>query len=358
MLKHYPEQYIEPTVKVIDTLSLTGKPNIVGSASDRTILYSADLDMNEEVSWSSGIPHKFKNIVESLEEMRDVRVTDIKAGIVPCWNVMEEAHLTKGVVLGYNYQKYLDQLEKLYDEKIITKDEYQEAKPLIKEHPSPLEFLVAKKALRFGLVRWTPKDIESGFVKLRDGTTLDLATALQQPSTVKIDVVVWIENRFVDVEALYFIRKNGRLLVETTPEEIKQGIKESLLVLAHEQNWMKVAKRLYSLAKRDKATTILDNLREKVFNTQLGILYSVLSDAKSLDDLREEGITDKEKERIRQETDGFRSRLALITLPPLLKPVDPFSKGFIAKMEGVLQPRVKEVLTSMRLLPIPKKWLP
>lgn len=358
MLKHYPKQYIEPVVEIIKTLSLSGKPVVIGSSADRTILYSVDLDLNDNPTWSPELPKKFKKVVEKLEDMKDVRVTDLKAGIVLEWNLLEMAHLTKGVVLNYNYEKVLVQLESLHDRKIITDEEYKEAKPLIKPHPTPLEFLIAKKTVRYGVVRWTPKDVEVGFVKLRNGTTLSFTDALQQPTIVKLDIVIWIENRFVECEILYNILKNGIPINTATLEEVRQGIKESILVFSHEQNWMKVAKRMYSLAKLDKAITIQNRLRNYIFNTDLGRLYSVLSDAKSLDDLREEGVTQKEKARIYQETDGFRQRLALITLPPLLKPVDPFSKNFISKLATILQPRVKSSLISLNLIPLPKKWLP
>jgi len=320
------------------------------------VLYSADLDILDTVEWSPGLPRKFKGIVDDLENRKDVRITDIKAGIVPEWNILENAHLTKGVVLNYNHETALDHLKGLSERKIITEDEYEESKALLKPHPSPLQFLVAKKALRFGLVRWTPKDVNSGFVKLRDGTTLSLNDALQHKAIAKIDVVAWIENRFVEAEVVYKITKNGVTLYED--EDIQQGIKESLLVFASEHNWMKVAKRMYSLAKQNEATTIQRRLREDIFNSDLGRIYSVLSDAQSLDVLKDEGVTAKEKERIHQETDGFRGRLALVTLPPLLKPIDPFSRGFADRLDGILQPRVKETLQKLNLLPVPKKWLP
>lgn len=329
---------------------------ILGSGADRMVLYSADLDILDTVEWSPGLPRKFKGIVDDLENRKDVRITDIKAGIVPEWNILENAHLTKGVVLNYNHETALDHLKGLSERKIITEDEYEESKALLKPHPSPLQFLVAKKALRFGLVRWTPKDVNSGFVKLRDGTTLSLNDALQHKAIAKIDVVAWIENRFVEAEVVYKITKNGVTLYED--EDIQQGIKESLLVFASEHNWMKVAKRMYSLAKQNEATTIQRRLREDIFNSDLGRIYSVLSDAQSLDVLKDEGVTAKEKERIHQETDGFRGRLALVTLPPLLKPIDPFSRGFADRLDGILQPRVKETLQKLNLLPVPKKWLP
>lgn len=356
MRKHFPQQYIEPTVELVNAMSISGNPLILGSGADRTVLYSADLDIMDTVDWSPGLPRKFKGIVDSLESRKDVRITDIKAGLIPEWNILESAHLTRGVVLNYNHETALDQLKGLNDRKIITDEEYDDSKALLKPHPSPLQFLVAKKALRFGLVRWTPKDVDVGFVKLRNGTTLGLADALQHRTIAKIDVVAWIENRFVESEVVYKIQKNGIPLVED--EDVQQGLKESMLVFASEHNWMKVAKRMYSLAKQGGASTILRKLRDDVFNSDLGRIYSVLSDAQSLEVLKDEGVSAKEKERIHQETDGFRGRLALVTLPPLLKPIDPFSKGFADRLDGILQPKVKETLQKLNLLPLPKKWIP
>ena len=358
MLKQYPVQYTEPVREVIDTLSITQSPTILGSAADRTIIYAADLDIRDNVNWSSAFPRRFQNLVYRLEHKTDMRVTDIKAGVIHEWNILENAYVTKGVVMNYNCDQALDKMKSLYDRMIINKEEFESGKHLLIHHPSPLQFLVAQKALRFGLVRWTPKDVAHGFVTLRDGTKLRLGDALLQRSIVKVDIIAWVESRFIECEAVYNINKDGRSLVLTTPEEIKQGIKESLLIFASEHNWMKVAKRMYSLSKMDNATTIQECLRKYIFNAEIGRLYSILSDAQSLQVLKEESVTKEDEERIHRETDGFRGRLSTITIPALLKPVDPFSKGFVEKLDKVLQPLVKTSLSSLKLLPLPKKWLP
>jgi len=357
MDKVFPQQYIEPTVELLDTMSLSGKPEVLGSAADRTILYSADLDAHDTVAMSSDLPKRFQKMVATLAEKKDTRITDIKAGIVPEWNILEEGHLTKGVVMGYNATSARERLEGLTKRGIVSKEEYKEALPMLVDDPSPIQFLNAKKALRYGVVRWTPKAVRMGFVKLRDGTTLSLEDAMNQKTIVKVDVIMWIENRFVECEMLYNIKKNGKFVVAESPKDIKQGIKESLLIYASQGNWMKVAKRMYSLSRLEKNTKAQEALRQKVFNTDLGRLYSVMSDARSLEDLKEAGVGSTDKERINYETDGFRGRLALVTLPPLIKPVDPFTKGFADKIEGVLQPRVKEVLKSLHYLPLPSKWV-
>jgi len=354
--KEFPEHFIAPAVHLLRDLSLSGDPTVLGSGSDRAVLYSADLDAMDTAPLTPDTPARFKEKIQHLEGMKDVRIGDIKSGILPEWNILEEAHVTKGKVLGYNAEVATERLDALKARRIITEAEYKESIRLLKPKPSPLELLIAQKAMRFGIVRWTPKDVKAGFVKLRDGTTLGLYDAMKQKTITKVDVVTWMESRFVECEMVYLFTLKGKPIVTLKPPEVRQGLKESLLIYAGEGNWMKVAKRLYSLARQDEATTIQANLREVIFNSDYGRLYSILSDAETLKTLEEEGITKEEKEHVKQETDGFRARLALVTLPPFIKPIDPFSADFIEKVRTTLQTGVKKALVHLNLLPIPGKW--
>jgi hypothetical protein len=90
-------------------------------------------------------------------------------------------------------------------------------------------------------------------VKLRDGTTLSFEDAILQKTPPKVDLVAWIENRFVECEMLYFLKIKGKTIVETDQACVERGIKESLLTFASEGNWMKVAKRMYSLCPPPKS---------------------------------------------------------------------------------------------------------
>ena len=354
--KEFPEHFVAPAVRLLRDLSLSGDPTVLGSGSDRTILYSADLDAMDTAPLTPENVTRFKEKIKRLDGMKDVRIGDIKAGILPEWNILEDAHATKGKVLGYNAAAAIERLDSLKARGIVTETEYKESVALLKPKPSVLEFLIAQKALRFGIVRWTPADVKAGFVKLRDGTTLGLEEAMKQKTITKVDVVTWMEGRFVECEMVYLFTIKGKLIVTMKPPEVKQGLKESLLIYAGEGNWMKVAKRLYSLARLDGATTIQTRLRETVFNSDYGRLYSILTDAETLKTLEEEGISKEEKEYVKQETDGFRARLALVTLPPFIKPVDPFSANFIEIIRRTLQTGVKQALVSLGLLPIPGKW--
>jgi hypothetical protein len=354
----FPEHFAEPTVKVLRLMSLSGKPEILGSASDRLVLYSADIDAVDKVEWKPEYPRVIRERIRILHNTPNVRIGDIKGGIVPEWNILSGGHFTKGKVLGYNAAEAREKVHNLFSRKIITKEELDTALKLLVPHPSGLEFLVAQKELRFGIVRWTPKDIAVGFVKLRDGTTLSLETAMLQPTIFKIDLVFWDNDRFIDCEMLYRFIQKGKKVVEESPEVLRRNIKESIVIFAAQQNWMKVAKRLYLLAKADRATTIQDNLRDLIFNSDFGRLYAILSDAETLVTLKEEGVTEEEKKHIHQETDAMRERLAKVTLPSFLKVHDPFSKVFIHTIQTHLQPGIKKVLVGLKLIPIPKKWQP
>ena len=162
--KEFPEHFIAPAVHLLRDLSLSGDPTVLGSGSDRTVLYSADLDAMDTAPLTPDTPARFKEKIQHLEGMKDVRIGDIKSGILPEWNILEEAHVTKGKVLGYNAEAAKERLDALRGRHIITEAEYKESIRLLKPKPSPLEFLIAQKAMRFGIVRWTPKDVKAGFV--------------------------------------------------------------------------------------------------------------------------------------------------------------------------------------------------
>jgi hypothetical protein len=157
---------------------------------------------------------------------------------------------------------------------------------------------------------------------------------------------------------LYRFIHKGRKVVEDNPEALRRSIKESMLIFASQRNWMKVAKRMYLLAKADNATTIQTALRDKIFNSDYGRLYAILSDAETLATLVEEGVTKEEKEHIHEEREAMRVRLSKVTLPSFLKPHDPYGTVFIHTIQTHLQPGIKKVLLDLKLIPIPKKWQP
>jgi len=69
--------------KVFNLMSLTGKYNMVGSASLKSIYYSSDIDLNEldNSDTSKSIYEKFKHIFEVCKSDKKYFITDFKCGL-------------------------------------------------------------------------------------------------------------------------------------------------------------------------------------------------------------------------------------------------------------------------------------
>lgn len=99
-----------------------------------------------------------------------------------------------------------------------------------------------------GAARWTPKDVLSGSVKLSKGA-LDLGTACAQPALCKVDAVAFIPatGRFTEISMIYMFLGFPETHGLAGPS-FEQGLKSDILALEKEGNWLKVCKRMRSLA--------------------------------------------------------------------------------------------------------------
>ena len=105
---------------------------------------------------------------------------------------------------NYNHKHTQSQLQGLHAKGIITDEELKEASSLLQPHPSFAERVKIKKLLRFGVLRWTPKDILRGYLTLRDGSRFPLQQVFEDGSVTKLDVVAWIKDKFIEFSMLYF----------------------------------------------------------------------------------------------------------------------------------------------------------
>ena len=80
--KIYPNQYDKAVRAVLELMSISGHPLLVGSSSDRQVLYSADFDGWDECEYTTQSTKIFKNSIKSIESLKSLRVGDIKVGQV------------------------------------------------------------------------------------------------------------------------------------------------------------------------------------------------------------------------------------------------------------------------------------
>jgi hypothetical protein len=323
--KEYPTNYPADAVAILDGMSLDGKGKnveLVGSQALRSQIYAGDYDANDFASGSlDHLASLFSEMVRRLSKM-DVFVGDIKAGVVPEWDVMGSSLVHNGAVANYNAETSRSKVRQLRKASIITPTEEKEYLAVLKDTPSPVDLVIAKNTIKPHIVRWTMKEAIEGKKTLQNGSVYTLQDAFASRGSVKVDVVGWIQNnRYTDFAMIYFLTSpsgsNGKKLY--SPVQFEDEIKESILYYTSTKNYFKVLKREFSLAKFKGETKKMEELSE-VLNHDLGRIYHVLGDIKTLIALFTETQTKpRSLADVRLELDQFKARMSNIALEPFLK---------------------------------------
>jgi hypothetical protein len=311
--KIFPSAYPDDVLDIIKHLSISDMKGIavMGSMSLRSQQYAGDYDLLDvaEGHYKSNdlaidaYVRKFQQIVKHFLHRKDCYIGDIKSGEVPEWKIVPDTFKE------YKFAQSVKKLKELYDKSIISKQEYEDSKALLKRTPSTSSFIMMQRSIKFHIIRWTPKEVLGGAKKLPDGRTYWLKDALASPSLTKIDIIAFVQNsRFTDFSCIYILQNDGRVLNKIDTERIEDGIEDDIAYYSNEGNWFKVAKRLFSLARITKDNIRLEKLND-ILNSDLGRLYSIVSDANTILYLLE-NETEIPIDKIRYELDQFRQRIS------------------------------------------------
>lgn len=243
---------------VFDIISLNGKYKIIGSSNLKNIKYNSDFDLQEFYENKKGniksIVKYFQSIYKKLDAPDSYSyITDFKAGL-------------------------------------DSNDE-------------PL--------------KWTKQEIIKNKKKLKNNKYIDLETAIQQKATIKIDVITFINNTFIEISENYYIRignkSNFEFDKETNKDTIIQSIKQSQLEEVKDDNYNKALKRMFSgLMISNKKSHKLKILVD-FFNSSSGILNKARSDLDVLILLLEKNI-DVKFEHFMQALDNIKYNISYNTI--------------------------------------------
>lgn len=367
--KNFPSDYPSDIVKLITKMAVDVK-NVVmgGSSSVRAIAYPADYD---GVDTTKVISEKdFKDVIARLMTTKDVCIGDIKCGVLKEYEVISpSAKIVKGKVVGYNFLDSQTKLETLRDEGMISKAEYDYARPLLKERMTPLELLKAQKEIKFHIVRWKPSEVLKGVVKLRRGDYL-LKDGLVSEGMCKVDAIGYVSNNlFKDFSMIY---SRGE---ETKKGNLLNALQSDVLYYSETGEYFKALKRMFSIDRLLKKDKEVERLLP-IFNGDLGVLYSLRADCQTLVYLAENAEA-LPLEKIRYEIDMFKDRIShLYTIKGIVKKENalieqinrltsvPSTKlkasleRFIEGIDKLLDTYTKEEMKTLSLLPIPASYLP
>jgi hypothetical protein len=330
----FPEQFSAPLRKLLEAVSF-GPPDVMGSAGDHRAMYSVDYDLLEFVPLRGKATVKaFQKKVATLASKHCI--TDIKCGEVSEWNLLQ----TK----TYDQQKELAHLHRLWQEKVITDAEKKEGEALLKEKLTTAERVAARKHLRFGVLRWTPKEVAAGVKETRLDKPIRLEDAMKSKGITKVDVLAWVKDKYVEVSnIILWTNRSGKPYAHIP--EVTRSLKEDIAHYVHEGNYFKAAKRMLSVAKNRKEVAQQEKLLD-VLNSPLGHLSIVVSDLKTLAQFP--GCVSTEKKR--EQLDSMRDDMAKLYYPEFYRAKDPST--LLPALERKLQEEARKKLEEAGFLPL------
>lgn len=343
--KTYPDDYPEDVLAVLDAMTLGDGLFLAGSSSLRSQQYAGDYDGYEVVegkfkSDAAALTHYRKRFQAMIKDLRakKIYISDIKSGAIKEWEIIPDTVGIKGSkVIGYDAEAIHKRIDELAIKKVLTHTEARMAKELSVSRPTVKDLLKAKEYCKFHVIRWNPIEVARNKKVLRDGRSVTLEETFSQPAITKVDTIALVQrNRFTDFSVIYEFR-NGSKVLNPILEDVKTSLKKDIDELTAAGEYFKALKRKFALAKLNKDTAQLERLN-KILNSDLGRLYHVVGDIRTL----EEVVTDYNKAKlplIRYEIDQFKSRLANVyALPDYLK----HAPKFIETIQRILKmPRAK-----------------
>ena len=317
-------QDIQAVMKAVSFDNMHGL-NLFGSMGLRSQQYASDYDLFQYVHTAESsnetalrkLATEFKFIVHSLTKMKDIYIGDIKAGSIEDWKVLsDKTYIDGNRVMNYNFFDASEKLESLKRQNIITADEYSTSKKLIVSNPTPQDYILMVKEIKFNVLRWKPKDISNGYLTLRNYKVVTLEEAFSQPAITKVDVVAYLRsNQYADVSIIYQFMNNKHVLnneaVNAPIQKQEYGIKTDILYYMNTGFYFKVCKRIFTLMRMKGVCSDCMKVNSILNDSQLGILYTVYGDIGTilyiLEDTPELPI-----QRIENEVDQFKNKLSNI----------------------------------------------
>jgi len=268
-LQRTTDEINNTTDDVINQFAIKGKYRLIGSNSLRSIIYGSDYDVETQVQGYS-IETIVKRIKEEYREARknpDVWILELKCGHDP------------RLIYNGDYSKR-------------SLEEYVK-NPLI-PNKMATSILNAKGEEQIEMVRdlfilrWKPKDVEAGKIKLIDGTTRSLAECLLDKTICKVDLIAKVGNQFAEISENYYIKADGKANYNTQPsaKDLMDSLEEDIRYYSNTDS-MKSLKRLFSLYLLEGKQKHRKQLERMIdfFNGQIGYLNKIKNELGILENL-------------------------------------------------------------------------
>jgi len=140
-------------------------------------------------------------------------------------------------------------------------------------------------------IRWDLNDLKRGYKNIGGSRVRFVDCLVQSNTKTKLDVVLLLNNRFVEVSELYYIGIDGKANFSTDDFKIQNVVQElstDMNELIAEKNYFKALKREYRILSILKRDTSRQDMLTDLFNGKYGYLYYAISSLKTLVIMKEQ----------------------------------------------------------------------
>ena len=318
------------TLEAIDiiTLDKAYPPNIVGSFKYIVHEYPADIDMFESYKGccslekvSKEIAEKFKEMANRIKSKSDIYLGDFKAGIDHRYYINIGKN-TNNKLHFYNPETIRKSILELKEKKLYSEEEANELLLKVIEHPTIQEYNELDNLLQKRYtIRWTIDELFTGVKVLPLDIKITLEQAVSQKGVVKIDIWVYLNNRYIEMTNWYMLTyedSSGKVHnLSVKPEKYENSI---LKDLKHYNDpvvnkYMKLAKRLwlYAVLKNNKKLMFA---LYPLFSSGAAKMYQILGEIETIHNILEK-IKKPAMNTIIANIEDWKTRLGTILLDTL-----------------------------------------
>ena len=297
-----PKKYSKDILNVLNIIT-TKRTYPVGSYKYNIHKYPGDIDIFETIvgcctlnEAKLSIMKKIQGIAKKVKRSKTMFLSDFKAGIDDRMKVYIGT-LKLGKIKDYNVKLIKRDIKNLYNQHLITRKFYNTLNKLVKSKPTVREWESLSEILRSKyVVRWTNEEIMKGWKKLPLNKKIYLDEALTHNSTVKIDLLVKINNRFTEVTNYFFLvykdRQKNINVLNAELDDYIQSINEDIYKYSSKEhkNSLKVVKRLFNkysvlTNKHDIYSKELKKMAP-LFNSEAARLSQIVEECTVLQDIQ------------------------------------------------------------------------
>jgi len=172
--------------------------------------------------------------------------------------------------------------------------------------------------------------------------------SLKQKSRIKLDVVYKLNNEFVEVSMIYYL-KVGKFQNYTEKEfekdYIVKELQKDIILYKKENNYLKVLKRKYSIFKQLSQKLPLQTKLLEFFNSPVGILYKAYGDLKTILVLKEQNFRKVSTDDLYKFQQIIKSHLNMYNLPDIFKILDKPNIS-VKNVENIITKLIKLINTE------------